>query len=94
MAKNVPNPQKETDIQAQEAQQVPNKVNLNRPTQTRPTSPERRSRPEGWQDTLKVLKGKNPQPEILYRNKEFPEQLKTKYSNTEPILRGILKGRL
>lgn len=44
MAKNVPNLQKETDIQAQ---QVPNKVNLNRPTQMRPTSPEKRCRPEG-----------------------------------------------
>ena len=32
MAENFPNLQKETDIQAQEAQKVPNKINPNRPT--------------------------------------------------------------
>ena len=32
MAENFPNLKKETDIQVQEAQRVPNKVNQNRPT--------------------------------------------------------------
>ena len=32
MAENFPNLKKETDIQVQEAQRVPNKMNLNRPT--------------------------------------------------------------
>lgn len=33
MAENFPNPEKEIDIQAQEAQRVPNKLNPKRPTQ-------------------------------------------------------------
>ena len=33
MAENFPNLKKETDIQVQEAQRVPNKMNPNRPTQ-------------------------------------------------------------
>ena len=32
MAENFPNLKKETDIQVQEAQSVPNKMNSNRPT--------------------------------------------------------------
>ena len=32
MAENFPNLKKETDIQVQEAQRIPNKVNPNRPT--------------------------------------------------------------
>ena len=32
MAENFPNLKKETDIQVQEAQRVPNKINPNRPT--------------------------------------------------------------
>ena len=32
MAEKFPNLKKETDIQAQEAQMIPNKMNLNRPT--------------------------------------------------------------
>ena len=32
MAENFPNLKKETEIQVQEAQRVPNKMNLNRPT--------------------------------------------------------------
>ena len=32
MAKNFPNLKKEIDIQVQEAQRVPNKINSNRPT--------------------------------------------------------------
>ena len=32
MTKNCPNLKKETDIQVQEAQRVPNKMNPNRPT--------------------------------------------------------------
>ena len=32
MAENFPNLKKETDIQIQETQRVPNKMNLNRPT--------------------------------------------------------------
>ena len=32
MDENFPNLKKETDIQAEEAQRVPNKMNLNRPT--------------------------------------------------------------
>ena len=34
MAENFPNLKKETDIQVQEAQRVPNKMNQNRPTLT------------------------------------------------------------
>ena len=33
MAENFPNLKKETDIQVQEAQRVPNRINSNRPTQ-------------------------------------------------------------
>lgn len=57
-----PKSTEETDIQAQEAQQVPNKAKPEQTYTDKTTSPERRRRPEGWQDTLKVLKGKNPQP--------------------------------
>ena len=35
MAENIPNLRKETDIQVQEAQRVPNKMNPNRPTPRR-----------------------------------------------------------
>ena len=58
-----------------------------------------------WQNTFKVLKGKNVQPRILYPErlsfriggeiKNFSDKQKLKeYSNTKPILKGILKGLL
>ena len=58
-----------------------------------------------WQDTFKVLRGKNLQPRILYparlsfriegKIKNFSDKQKLKeYSNTKPILREILKGLL
>lgn len=79
MAENVPNLKKETDIQAQETQKVPNKVNLNRPTQGKACfSTEAPQAGRERQDVLKVLKGKSPPPETLYWNQEFPKQLKTK----------------
>ena len=58
-----------------------------------------------WQNILKVLKGKNFQPRILYlaglsfkiegEIKNFSNKQKLKeYSNTKPILKEILKGLL
>uniref|UniRef100_A0A8D1SSD8 L1 transposable element RRM domain-containing protein n=1 Tax=Sus scrofa TaxID=9823 RepID=A0A8D1SSD8_PIG len=58
-----------------------------------------------WQDTFKVLKGKNLQPRVLFparisfklegeiRNFSKKQKLK-EYSNTKPILKEILKGFL
>ena len=58
-----------------------------------------------WQDILKVLKGKNLQPRILFparisfkierEIKNFSNKQKLKeYSNTKPILKEMLKGIL
>ena len=57
-----------------------------------------------WQDIFKVLKGKNVQPRILFparilfkigEIKNFSNKQKLKdCSNTEPILKEILKGIL
>ena len=58
-----------------------------------------------WQDTFKVLKGKNLQPRILYparisfkieqEIKNFSNRQRLKeYSNTKPILKEILKRLL
>ena len=58
-----------------------------------------------WQDILKVLKGKNLQPRILFlarisfkierEIKNFSKKQKLKeYRNTKPILKEILKGLL
>ena len=54
-----------------------------------------------WQNILKILKGKNLQPRILYparlsfrigERKNFSDKQKLKeYSNTKPILKEILK---
>ena len=58
-----------------------------------------------WQDTFKVLKGKNLQPRILYPARVsfkiegeiknfFNKQKLKEYSNTKLILKEILKGCL
>ena len=58
-----------------------------------------------WQDIFKILKGKNLHPRILHPAKlsfdiegeimNFSDKQKLKeHSNTKPILKEILKGRL
>ena len=78
MAENVPNLKKETDIQAQETEGP--KQGKSKQTYTRQDLFLHRNTAgrKGMARCIQSPERESLQPEILYWNKEFPEQVKTK----------------
>ena len=77
MAEKFPNLKKETDIQVQEAQRVPNKMNANRPTPRRI-----KIKISKVKDKERILKEAREKQRVLYKG--IPVRLSAAFSAKKP----------